>query len=273
MNWTALHHPDICLPVIRRKAADELLTLLAGTATLLLTRGASCIYSGLYSSSDAYQSSLRRLKKNGLLAQQQTDGSLPKLSLAPAAYDRLPNYLHPELHWNKRWNKWWYILMFDVPEAQRKYRDTLRLFLKKQRFGCLQKSVWVTPVDVRAEYKDLDQGAAVDSVAFLFEARTVLGYGNQSVVQEAWNFRELHTIQELYIQAARQNMEKLTKGCANRHQLLELLRIDNHSYSQAMIQDPLLPKELHPKDYLGQDVFLIHKTLMQKIITLSKTET
>jgi phenylacetic acid degradation operon negative regulatory protein len=267
MNWKTLHHPDLCLPVVRRKTADELLTLLAGTAELVLTRGASCIYRGCYPSDSAYNAAVRRLEKNGLLACSPSDGSLPTLTLTSASINRLPDYLHPERHWSKRWNKWWYILMFDVPECQRSYRDTLRAFLKNKRFGCLQKSVWVTPQDVRADYHDLDKGASVDSVAFLFEARTVLGYGNQSVVMEAWDFDRLNAIQNLYIDTANENLDTLTNHSFSHNDLLQLLRMDALSYSQAMTLDPLLPAELHPKDYAGLQAFMAHQKLIQKITT------
>jgi len=267
MNWKTLHHPDVCLPVIRRKAADELLTLLAGATELVLTRGASCIYRGCYPSDSAYYAAISRLEKNGLLARSKSDGSLPKLTLTVNAKNRLPDYFHPDHHWSKRWNKWWYILMFDVPESQRQYRDTLRAFLKKKRLGCLQKSVWVTPKDIRSEYDDLDKGAAVDSVAFLFEARTVLGHGNQSVVQEAWDFHHLFTVQHLYINTATENLNTLRDGSFDESDLLELLRIDTQAYSQAMTLDPLLPKELHPENYMGEKAYLAHRKLLQEITT------
>ena len=47
--------------------------------------------------------------------------------------------------------------------------------------------------------------------------------------------------------------------------LLQLLRIDTHAYSQAMALDPLLPRELHPKNYLGEDVFSTHQKLTKEI--------
>jgi phenylacetic acid degradation operon negative regulatory protein len=265
MNWTSLHHPDICLPVVRRKAADELITLIAGTAELVLTRGASCIYRSCYPSSSAYDKAVRRLEKNGLLAQAKSDCTLPTLTLTQTAKNRLPDYFNPEQHWSKRWNKWWYVLMFDVPESQRQYRDTLRAFLKKKRLGCLQRSVWVTPQDIRADYDDLDKGAAVDSVAFLFEARTVLGHGNHSVVREAWNFDHLFKIQNLYIHTANENLTTLQENSFTEDELLQLLRIDTLAYSQAMTLDPLLPQELHPEKYIGEKVFLTHQTLIQQI--------
>lgn len=266
MNWKVFHHPDISLPVIRRKAGEELITLLAGTSELLLSRGLSTIYSNCYPSSRAFQASVKRLQKKGLITQSTIRGELPSITLSPCAEANLPPYCNPDKFWHKRWNKWWYLLMFDVPEINRSYRDTLRAFLKKQRLGCLQKSVWVTPQDIRADYDDLNRAASVDSIAFLFEAKTVLGFGNQSVVREAWNFHTINKIQKLYIQIANENIALLNETSQSRIELLELLRMDNLAYAQAMSTDPLLPEELHPSDYSGLRVAEIHRDLTHRAI-------
>jgi len=155
--------------------------------------------------------------------------------------------------------------MFDVPEKDRSYRDTLRKFLKKMRCGCLQKSVWVTPTDIRPDYDDLNRAAAVDSVAFLFESRTVLGFGNQSVVREAWDFNKLNQGHESYIQFSEENRSKLKNEDPTQEEILQLLRMDNHAYTQVMRADPLLPKELHPKEYLGTAVFRTHSELGRQL--------
>ncbi len=264
MNWKRFHHPDISLPIIRRRAGEELLTLLAGTSELVLSGGRSTLYKGCYPNTRAYDSGISRLQKMGLIATQKGDGSLPSLKLTSAAKNKLPPYLQPNKFWNKRWGKLWYILMFDVPEKDRPYRDTLRNFLKQRHFGCLQRSVWVTPWDVRAEYDDLNRTACVDSIAFLFEARTVLGFGNQSVVREAWKFNRINEIQQLYIGFANENLTRLKESSCSESELVQLLRIDNLAYAQAMSIDPLLPEELHPEDYDGPRVAQLHLEISQQ---------
>jgi len=268
MNWKTFYHPDISLPVIRRKAGEELISLLAGTAELVLSGGHSTIYKGCYPNTRAFDASLYRLRKKGVIAASKTDGTLPILKLTPAAEMQLPPYLNPEKFWNKSWGKLWYLLMFDVPEKQRSYRDTLRTFLKQRHFGCLQKSVWVTPIDVRADYDDLNRAASVDSVAFLFAARTVLGFGNQSVVKEAWNFAKINKIQKLYLQFAEENILRIKKKPVSESEILQLLRMDNLAYAQAMLNDPLLPKELHPSDYAGMEAAHFHRKLSRQAIEM-----
>lgn len=264
MNWDTLHHPDISLPVLKRKAGQELVSLLAGSAELLLSGGRSTLYTKCYPSTHAFQMSISRLEKKGLITISKTDGSMPEIKLNSCANTELPAYYNPERLWCKRWNRWWYILMFDVPEKDRAYRDTLRKFLRRMRCGCLQRSVWVTPRDIRPDYDDLNRAAAVDSVAFLFESRTVLGFGDQAVVREAWDFDQLNQIQKLYIQTANRNLSLLKEAAPSEEEIIQLIRIDNNAYAQAMLLDPLLPRELHPEEYQGEAAFQIHSALCQQ---------
>lgn len=265
MNWVPFHHPDISLPVIRRRTSEELISLLSGTAELIFTRGASVIYGSHYPSNRAYQAAVTRLAKRGLIVQSTGDPSLPKLTLTSKGKATIPAYYHPETLWSKKWNQLWYVLMFDVPEVNRNYRNQLRRFLKQNRFGQLQKSVWVTPRDVRPEYDDLDKAAAVDSVAFLFEAKTVLGHGSQSVVRDAWDFPRIKRIQELYIQNVSANLKLLDENTVEKEELLRLVRLDNLAYSQAMSLDPLLPDELLPPQYAGETAVRMHRKLLSQI--------
>lgn len=264
MNWQTLHHPDISLPVVKRKSGQELITLFAGTAELLLSGGRNSIYANCYPNQQAFHASVNRLKKQGLIATTKTDGTMPQIKLTQTAQDSLPPYYTPEKFWKKPWNNRWYILMFDVPEKNRLYRDTLRKFLRKLRCGCLQRSVWVTPTDIRPEYDDLNRAAAVDSVAFLFESQTVLGFGDQSVVLEAWDFSGLNQIQELYIRTANENLSLLKNNDPAPDEIMRLLQLDNTAYSQAMLRDPLLPGKLHPQGYRGEAVFRVHSELCQQ---------
>ncbi|WP_372809018.1 PaaX family transcriptional regulator C-terminal domain-containing protein [Pontiella sp.] len=269
MKWEAFHHPDFSLPVVRRKVGGELVTLLDQTAGMLLSAGACDFYGHCYPTDKAFRTSIARLQAKGLVVKPHTDGTLPELRLTPEGESMVPDYFNPERRWNKAWNHWWYVLMFDVPEKERSYRDKLRGFLKRLHFGCLQKSVWITPRDIRPEYDDLDHAANVESVAHLFEARTVLGHGNESVVREAWDFDALREHQAQYNACAEKNLSRLAQGNHQPAELAQLMRMDNLAYSQAMANDPLLPNELLPGDYLGKEAHAHHRALLRQVIERS----
>ncbi|VGO14463.1 hypothetical protein PDESU_03025 [Pontiella desulfatans] len=127
--------------------------------------------------------------------------------------------------------------------------------------------MWVTPRDIRPEYDDLDRAAAVDSVAFLFESRTVLGHGNQSVVEAAWNFDRIKDVHQRYCDFVNENLAFLDRAGFSDEELVRLLRMEDQAYGQSMALDPLLPAELLPNGYAGSQVFALHQELIQRIAT------
>jgi CRISPR-associated endonuclease Cas2 len=61
----------------------------------------------------------------------------------------------PEEEFKKRKDGKWIMVIFDIPEKTRKYRDQFREFLYSLRFRSLQKSVWVCPYDVLKDLEEL----------------------------------------------------------------------------------------------------------------------
>lgn len=51
-----------------------------------------------------------------------------------------------------QWSGWWCLILFDVPEYQRQYRNLLRKWLKQLGFLEWQKSVWISPYDWQDEF-------------------------------------------------------------------------------------------------------------------------
>lgn len=55
----------------------------------------------------------------------------------------------------QKWDGYWRMIIFDVPEKKRKYRDYLRQMLKTLGFKELQKSIWVIPYPIPDFLKEL----------------------------------------------------------------------------------------------------------------------
>ena len=235
-------------------------------SALLMTRGGWAVWNrACYPDRRAFRNASYRLKKAGLTVHRQKGGlSTPQLELTPVAKDALPAYFHPEAEWDRKWNSIWYMLVYDVPEVDRKYRNVLRSFLRKERLGCLQQSVWVTPRDIRPEFDDLVQVAAVDAFAFLFESKTVLGLPSWKVSEQAWNLDRLYEIQKLYCETMQFNLDRLEQGFSE-EEAGELLRLACNAYQVAFAEDPLLPDALLPRDYLGKKVRQTHLLLIARL--------
>jgi len=258
-QWESFHHPDLCYPVIARRIGEELLELLAGVGEILATQG-RCFAFGSQSVGDGgYRNAVHRLRKAGLIAARGRYRRSPILRLTESGQSRRPDVCRPERFWNRQWHGRWYVLAYDVPESQREYRDTLRAFLKRKRMGCLQRSVWVTPTDIRPDYDDLVRAANVDQYSFLLEATTVLGRSPMDVVRTAWGFERLTQQQEWYCEVCSENLHEVLCGEFTTAQLMTLLREETSAYFAAMQGDPLLPRELCPLEYMGEEAYRLHQ--------------
>jgi len=262
--WKAFHHPDISFPVVRRRISLELIEMLEMFGELTRHGALSFIYSNrIRPNNRSLDQAIGRLTKQGLVVTRRgLDTPLLKLTEGVV----LEDYFYPEKWWNKKWNGIWYQLVYDVPEADRSYRNILRDFLKKQRMGCFQKSVWITPSNIRPQYADLDEAAALGAFACLFEARTVLGMSADQVVQEAWDMDRLYDIQKLFCDIYLEN-QTLMEGCAelSQEELMRLAAEELAAYRSAFVLDPLLPEALLPHNYKGKDALAIHRNMIETI--------
>ncbi len=263
--WKAFHHPDISLPVVRRRIGLELLEMLEVLGDVAIHGAWTFLYSRSYPDRKAYRQAVGRLSSQGLIVKGQgLDTPLLKISLEGAG--SLEGYFHPEKWWKRKWNGIWYLLVYDVPEVDRSYRNALRQFLKKQRMGCFQKSVWITPYDIRPQYADLEEAASLGAFACLFEARTVLGMPAEQVVREAWDFDGLYEIQKRFCDVYSENLEILQGSATpDLEVLMRLLAEELDAFRSAFTLDPLLPSPLLPRDYKGKEAYDLHLRIASQI--------
>ncbi|MFH0908944.1 MAG: PaaX family transcriptional regulator C-terminal domain-containing protein [bacterium] len=260
-----LHSPDFSWPVVRRKAAAELLDLVAEFSEIAITRGRSIVWKSGYPSRTAYWMAVSRLRKAGLIARRRTDGGTPVLKLSAKGKSMLPDDLRPERFWQQRWNGVWYLLSYDVPEVDRKYRHTLRTFLKRLRMGLLHRSVWITWRDIRPEYHDLCEAASVQDFAMLFETRTVLGLDPERLVGSVWPMDRVEEMHNAYLEQGRRVLVDVEADKIPPEAMTSLAHREIAAYHEAMQRDPLLPRALWPSSYRGQDVYRLHRQLVQTI--------
>ena len=218
-----------------------------------------------YPDRTAYNRAVGRLSKQGLIVESQGLDT-PLLAISDEGSGQLETYLRPDKWWSRKWNGIWYVLVYDVPEVDRSYRNVLRQFLKKQRMGCFQKSVWITPHDIRPQYSDLEEAAALGAFACLFEARTVLGMPAERVVWESWDFDRLFWIQKRFCEIYAENLELLNGSVVlSLDSLMRLAAEEIDAFRSAFVLDPLLPNALLPWDYKGKEAYSLHQKLSNQI--------
>jgi phenylacetic acid degradation operon negative regulatory protein len=265
MDWQDFHHPNISWPVVRRHVRTEFMEMLELTALFTRRGGWAMINRSCYPSDKAYRSAKSRLLKQGLIASRSSAAGAPHVYLTTIGHDVIPAYFHPEKRWSRSWNRVWNMLVYDVPEVDRKYRNVIREFLKRKHLGQLQQSVWITPDDIRPDFDDLVQAANLDAYAYLFESKTVLGLSSDCIVESAWKLNQLQDRQEHFCHVAEINIAKLRAGNHTPADLTRLIRMTLSAYHAAMCDDPLLPDTLLPSGYAGKEAHGILQILLQTI--------
>lgn len=97
---------------------------------------------------------IKTLDAKGLIVEKSAKSHV-QISLSPQGQKWATRYKIEQMEILKppKWDGWWHIIIFDIPEGQKKARDAFARTLKKLGFYQLQKSVFVYPYEC---HKELD---------------------------------------------------------------------------------------------------------------------
>lgn len=97
---------------------------------------------------------IQRLKQNGYLKTLRIKGEKAAM-ITPKGIEKLFKIELKTMEKKRRKDKKWQMVLFDIPENKRKYRDYFRKALRYLRYKKLQKSIWVCPYDTLKETKEI----------------------------------------------------------------------------------------------------------------------
>ena len=153
----------------------------------------------------------------------------------------------PIARWARPWDGSWRLVLFDLPLHQRALRVRLWRQLRREGFGYLQNSVWITPDSLdTAKHAIADVRTGVESLV-LIEGRPCGGESDADFVTGAWDFTTINTHYERHLAVLRER--PAGAGGARLH---AWSKREQAAWKQAVTSDPLLPRALLPPGYLGQ---------------------
>lgn len=246
-----------------RRTGDFLIDLVFTLGDNLAHRRYSDAFTNRWKTDTAYRTAVYRLRRAGLITRRRGRGRTPVLQLTNEGQSRVSLALQPEAQWNRKWKGLWYLLAYDVPEKERGYRDALRGFLARKRMGCLQRSLWISPDDIREEYADLVEAAAVSDFAGLLEVSSVIGMDNNTLVWRSWPFEDIYREQFAYCRKWESQLDAI--AAAPPEQLGRIAQDELVEYLHSMRRDPLLPKAVCPRGYYGRKAYDVHCEVAQLV--------
>lgn len=172
----------------------------------------------------------------------------------------------PEACWSRPWDGKWRMVLFDIPEKDRRLRDLLRRHLGAGHFGYLQNSVWVSPDPLDFERR-LFKGTEINAESLLtLDAVPGTGEKNTDIVCGAWNFEAINRNYSENLQVLgelpAQSDWTASKG---KSPLRRWIEAERETWRKAVSSDPLLPRSLHPPGYLGEKAWKLRTKQLEKI--------
>lgn len=161
----------------------------------------------------------------------------------------------PEQRWARAWDGQWRVVLFDMPSGQNAQRERLRRYLRNRNFGCLQRSVWITPDPLEEERQTLGSGKINVESLVLLEGRPCAGESDAEIAAGAWDFERINRRHARYLKVLEERPGGPLRNEAAAKTLLRWAAAEREAWLDAVTNDPLLPARLLPSDYLGQQAW------------------
>ncbi len=142
------------------------------------------------------------------------------------------------------WDNRWRIVIFDIPESKRKMRDQLRAALRREGYGLLNSSVWLTPWDRKESIKLIAKKLNLaDNVIQLETCEMTETYQNILLTQKSWDWSRLESVYRQFLSTAEKDLSTFVLGePITRFRAKKLV----YRYAEVVKQDPLLPHDIAP---------------------------
>ncbi|MGH3166112.1 MAG: PaaX family transcriptional regulator [Trebonia sp.] len=192
-----------------------------------------------------------RMRKDGWLAADR-EGRETVYSLTDAAWQMLDEgrariFQREAGPWDGQWR----MVVYQVPETERAYREQLRKRLGWLGFGPLSGSVWVSPHERIRQVRDEFAGQTPVRLD-TFRSRSDGNGADRDIAARAWDlvaldrdYRDLLSRYRPLLATCREG------GLDGPAALVERLRLV-HDYRRFPFRDPDLPPELLPEDWAGR---------------------
>jgi phenylacetic acid degradation operon negative regulatory protein len=199
----------------------------------------------------AVRSSISRLKQRGILEPRRQAGAagyaLSRLGRDILAEGDQRIFDRPRA----RPADGWLLVVFSVPEAERRRRHALRARLTWLGFGTVSAGVWIAPGHLAAETADVLERAGLAGYVSLFRAE-YLAFGDlREQVGRWWDTGRLQDLYQAFLEAAGPMLTRWEgEGGAEGEAFADYVRALT-AWRRLPFLDPGLPAELLPDGWNG----------------------
>jgi phenylacetic acid degradation operon negative regulatory protein len=206
---------------------------------------------------------IHRLEARGLLESREVDFDETRFHrLTEAGRIAALGGRDPEAAWATDWDRKWRLFLFDVPESKKSLRRKLTRALSALGCGCLQGSVWISPTRPAGIDDAFPEQGADCSHLMILEAESRGPKVDRKMAESAWDFERINVLYQQHLDAMdRFPDDQVTE---NPQVLAAWAAIENKAWLTAVKSDPMLPKPLLSKSYLGRQAWRKRRTVLRR---------
>ena len=156
----------------------------------------------------------------------------------------------------RKWDGKWRLVVYSIPETMRDARDKLRYKLQSLGFANLSASFWISPYDLHSELLRYMKERNIFDYVETFTADYTGQRGHKELTATIWNIAELtrqygnfvrkyEKLLSFYERPARSGKPIGLAECFARRFCMTA------EYVALRLEDPMLPSELLPEDWVG----------------------
>lgn len=159
-------------------------------------------------------------------------------------------------HYDKKrvWDKRVYLITYDIPETKRKERDLLREYLRRIGCGMFQRSVWITPYNPKEVLKKFIKERYLKGSVIISDVGSDGSIGDEdlrTLVVKVYNLEELNKRYQNFLEKYRKREDFSIQTL--------------FSFWSILQDDPQLPFELLPGDWLGKQAYRVFLRARKKL--------
>jgi len=134
----------------------------------------------------------------------------------------------------KPWDRQWRLVVFDIPEKERRTRDLIRNKLRELGLAPIQRSVWISPLPLDLFLEKLNNQLQSSFWFFIFQGK-IRSEDPKILVKELWP-----------IDSWSEEAKKLITKIKKKKQLKKSIK---ERFWQLILDHPKVPLDLLPKDW------------------------
>jgi phenylacetic acid degradation operon negative regulatory protein len=199
---------------------------------------------------------LRSLSRAGLIVLQGR-GQEQTVRVTSSGRLLVSGGVDPEARWRRTWDGKWRLVLFDLAGGRSRLRMRLWRWLRAQRLGYLQNSVWVSPDPVDDSLLPLKHLKLTPESYAVIEGRPTPPDADADLVQGAWDFASINHAYAKAINVAVEGCEMARRPGTTGAERQKWLTMQRSAWWAAVRLDPLLPASLCPTRYLGREAWQV----------------